>query len=678
MARKSLMVLLTFIRSLASAVYLNNSFTSGEMTETPRQRPARKAKKQLTYYQESEDDGDFSSDGGSVYELLSSDEETLHERRDEAREESDMDSEVDEDEHEEYSMSDREENVCDESDTDIPNDQQEPKANGKKRKEKGSTIHNHDWKEEDLPETVISALVSNKTVPPVKSPIEYFSYFFDNAILSLIVDETNRYSTQRHKTGESIELTMPELKVFLGIWILMGMCKLPSYHDYWKGLLRIPQIANLMSHRRFQVIRSRLHFRDNNSPANDDRFAHIRPLLDHLRLKCNNLNQIDTKFSIDESMVQYKGCKAGNLRQYMPKKPHKWGFKFFVLCGSSGIAYDFFPYAGAGTFPEENFPNGTKFNSSERVVIELCKKINLPRLSSVCFDNWFTSLPVISYLKKEYGLVCIGTLRKDRVQGCPLIPDNTLKKRGRGSIAMFKNQDDTIIVQWVDNNVVRMAGTWAGVEPKTVLKRWNKEERARVEVPCPRIVQLYNTHMGGVDLLDMMIQLYRIPSRAKRWPIAIAAYLIDLCLVNSYFLYVQDFKANQSKNSKHSKKKEKPMSSKAFRLNICSSLFSSDKKRGRPSLQDLQIPKQVIRSPVTPRPADEVRFDDTDHWPGFNEKRGRCKICKDGYTAIKCLKCGVHLCLVPTRNCFVQFHNPGREDEEDSDDSNDSVDLGDP
>ena len=86
-----------------------------------------------------------------------------------------------------------------------------------KRKAKRSTIHNHDCKEEDLPETVISALESNKTLPPIKSPIQYFSYFFDNAILSLIVDETNRYSTQRHKTGESIELTMPELKVYLGI-----------------------------------------------------------------------------------------------------------------------------------------------------------------------------------------------------------------------------------------------------------------------------------------------------------------------------------------------------------------------------------------------------------------------------------------------------------------------------
>lgn len=35
------------------------------------------------------------------------------------------------------------------------------------------------------------------------------------------------------------------------------------------------------------------------------------------------------------------------LKNYNPKKPHKWGYKAFVLSGESGLTYDFELYAGA-------------------------------------------------------------------------------------------------------------------------------------------------------------------------------------------------------------------------------------------------------------------------------------------------------------------------------------------
>lgn len=49
-------------------------------------------------------------------------------------------------------------------------------------------------------------------------------------------------------------------------------------------------------------------------------------------------------------MVPYKGTRAGSRRQYLPKKPKKWGFKIFVRAGVSGLIYDFIPYAGEDTF----------------------------------------------------------------------------------------------------------------------------------------------------------------------------------------------------------------------------------------------------------------------------------------------------------------------------------------
>ena len=47
--------------------------------------------------------------------------------------------------------------------------------------------------------------------------------------------------------------------------------------------------------------------------------------------------------SIDESMIAFKGRYAG--KQYLPRKPIKWGFKCIILADSlSGYVYDFHLY----------------------------------------------------------------------------------------------------------------------------------------------------------------------------------------------------------------------------------------------------------------------------------------------------------------------------------------------
>ena len=48
--------------------------------------------------------------------------------------------------------------------------------------------------------------------------------------------------------------------------------------------------------------------------------------------------------TIDEMMIRYKGLYCP-IRQYMPKKPEKWGVKLWVLADSvSKYVYDFEVY----------------------------------------------------------------------------------------------------------------------------------------------------------------------------------------------------------------------------------------------------------------------------------------------------------------------------------------------
>jgi len=46
----------------------------------------------------------------------------------------------------------------------------------------------------------------------------------------------------------------------------------------------------------------------------------------------------------DEQIVPFKGRRC--LRQYNPRKPDKWGYKIWVLCGASGFAFDYECYTG--------------------------------------------------------------------------------------------------------------------------------------------------------------------------------------------------------------------------------------------------------------------------------------------------------------------------------------------
>lgn len=163
----------------------------------------------------------------------------------------------------------------------------------------------------------------------------------------MIVEQTNLYSTQRK--GVSINITERDIRDFVAINILMGIVKMPAYTDFWSQKFRFEKVANVMTLKKFQLLKRHLHFND-NLHDNGDRYYKIRPLLQKVQENCLKIEEENT-FSIDEMMVPYKGTRAGNRRQYIQNKPKKWGFKVFVRAGVSGIVYDFLVYGGEDTFP---------------------------------------------------------------------------------------------------------------------------------------------------------------------------------------------------------------------------------------------------------------------------------------------------------------------------------------
>ena len=112
---------------------------------------------------------------------------------------------------------------------------------------------------------------------------------FDEGLFRHIVEQTNLYVRQKRAASYKWEdLTVPELKAFMGIWIFMGFVKKPAIRDYWsQGLIEgeFPIITDTFPRNRFLAILGNLHFNDNalaeprGSPGYD-KLHKIRPVLD--------------------------------------------------------------------------------------------------------------------------------------------------------------------------------------------------------------------------------------------------------------------------------------------------------------------------------------------------------------------------------------------------------------
>ena len=126
---------------------------------------------------------------------------------------------------------------------------------------------------------------------------------------------------------------------------------------------------------------------------------------------------------------------------------------------------------------------------------------------NVYFDNWFTSLNLCLGLK-EHGLRSKGTVRSNRLYGCPIDSNNELRRNGRGSFS-FKTGANSglLLTKWFDNKCVHLTSTVSSFECNKSVKRWDANIKNHVQVPCPAIVKSYNKYMGGVDLAEMLISV---------------------------------------------------------------------------------------------------------------------------------------------------------------------------
>lgn len=225
----------------------------------------------------------------------------------------------------------------------------------------------------------------------------------------------------------------------------------------------------------------------------------------------------------------------------------------------------------------------------------------------------------------------IGTVWSAHTGGAPLLSYKELIQKGRGAFDYYF-AEGIIAVKWFDKCVIILSNAY-GVEPLSSLTCWNKEDKAKITVPCPSVIPACNEHMGGINLLDMLMHCAK-PQQRPVW----------------YMMYKRDW----------SLLKEKPVPLKSFHLEVAYSLKQVNKTPSRvgcpASSSTPTVTRHHCNNPRVPTPMLDNCYDNYAHWLQRGKQRGQCNLWPKGVSKWRYEKCKVFLCLNGNQSCFVEFH----------------------
>ncbi|XP_068225149.1 piggyBac transposable element-derived protein 4-like [Palaemon carinicauda] len=349
------------------------------------------------------------------------------------------------------------------------------------------------------------------------TPFLCFSKLFPNEIYDHVAVETNRYAAymiekmqplaprSRYRAWRDVDAG--EIKAFIAIEITMGLVHKSSLASYFSKkfwLTETPGFSNIMSRDRYEIFRSCLHFADNSVDGNDDRLYKIKPILDMVKDLYSKYYVSGRDLSVDESMVKFKGRLF--FKQYMPKKPTKWGIKVWSLCDSkTGYLLKFDVYTGKGL--DSNKGKGLGASVVENLFEGFENKGHV-----VYIDSFFSGVPLFQKLRSK-GTGACGTVPPNR-KYLPSQMKKVKPKKGQLPI-MWKSKDEELVaVVWQDSGRVNILSSVG--DTGTVKKSIQSKKGVR-EVDKPSLQAQYNKYMGGVDLFDQFCSTYPFNHRSKKW-----------------------------------------------------------------------------------------------------------------------------------------------------------------
>ena len=447
------------------------------------------------------------------------------------------------------------------------------------------------------------------------SPLEFLQLFLPHALMQQHAQWTTAYARQ-HGAELTWRTTPAELYAFLGVHIYMGIVALPRLHMYWSALYCQPFVTSLFSRRRFKEL-LRYH-RVAPLPAPDapvDHLHHVRSLVATLNAAFGAHYSPSQYLTLDESMAAFQGRSP--IKQYMPMKPHKWGYKIW------GLASD--DYLLRVEVYEGKEPHPSAHGATYDLVIRITD--GYQNMNQILFmDSWFTSPTVIDALKVR-GILACGSVRSNR-KGLPAIAKADIDALAQGAWIHLQKEDLSLAV-WKDRKVLWLLYNHISPTATTSLNR-SDEEGDRVPVECPQAIEDYFMRARSIDIVNQLHYSYLIGRKSKRsWP-RLVWWLLDMCILNAFKLWSID---------------QPPVRQLDFREQLMHELAAQ-----------LPVDQKPHRSSGRPNPADSLA---KDHYSVRSDVERQCAVCNHKpvlrvETRFICAACQVHLCV---GDCFAQYHS---------------------
>lgn len=358
---------------------------------------------------------------------------------------------------------------------------------------------------------------------PPKTQMDVLKLFIDDDFFKFLVIESNRYYYQNIDRLKSQtkgikwkDITIPEMKKFVGLIIFMGLVRKDRRNEYWTTdpVLETPFFGKTMSRDRFNQIWRAWHF-NNNEDITDpsDRLEKVRPIINHFVEKFKNIYKPKQQVSLDEGIIPWRGRLF--FRVYNAGKIIKYGILVRILSESdTGYICNFEIYAAQGLR-----------------LIETIQTVVSPYTDvwhHLYMDNYYNSVDNTVALLQKKIRVC-GTIRKNR--GLPECLKKTDLQRGD---TIFRRKNDILLQVWKSKKEVSLISSIHSAEMK---ESHNVDRMTRQKIIKPNALIDYNKYMKGVDRADQYLSYYNILRKTTKWTKRVAMYMINCALFNSFVVY---------------------------------------------------------------------------------------------------------------------------------------------
>lgn len=342
----------------------------------------------------------------------------------------------------------------------------EPEGQPQRKKRKVPSVPEKSWTKRDIKPNFPTWSALDSGLLNLKSeklnPVELFELFFDDETFNLIVNETNNYSSQKNF---SLEVTVQEMLCVFGVLLWSGLVRHPRKGMYWE-ISDCDQtlVRNAIKRDKFELIFSYLHFADNSHLDQKDKFSKLRPLIKQMNKNFLLHAPPEEYYCFDKSM-----CECFDSDQFLNGKPLRIGYK--VWCGTTTQDYLgwFEPHQEDSTVEtDKELDLGLGGNLIMSFVDVLLQKGHYPY--HLCFHSFFTSIKLMSALKKK-GVKATGSIHESRMEKCPLMNVEHMKKMNRRYFDFRVEENDEIILcHWLSDGFISLCSNAVGMEPTCEVK----------------------------------------------------------------------------------------------------------------------------------------------------------------------------------------------------------------